>query len=161
MIDMDDDEAVIRMYDVAEIVGLSLPEPAIRKQAGVIAKGLVRRFERRGRELTILIVLNKVGGAEFVRRQVQAHLAQQVSPELCAKILANTHFAETVVSRIVSKITNDALVRQLRIKSTIFQNSLTELPFSPLYLVASVCVLGASIWLLLFEIGRASCRERV
>lgn len=27
---------------------------------------------------------------------------------------------------------------------------LTELPFSPLYLVASVCVLGASTWLLLF-----------
>ncbi len=27
---------------------------------------------------------------------------------------------------------------------------LTELPFSPLYLVSSVCVLGASIWLLLF-----------
>ncbi|WP_454834089.1 bifunctional lysylphosphatidylglycerol flippase/synthetase MprF [Pseudomonas lini] len=27
---------------------------------------------------------------------------------------------------------------------------LTELPFSPLYLVASLCVLGASIWLLLF-----------
>ncbi|KAF0863253.1 bifunctional lysylphosphatidylglycerol flippase/synthetase MprF [Pseudomonas sp. LD120] len=27
---------------------------------------------------------------------------------------------------------------------------LTELPFSPLYLVASVCVLGASAWLLLF-----------
>lgn len=27
---------------------------------------------------------------------------------------------------------------------------LTEVPFSPLYLVASVCVLGASIWLLLF-----------
>ena len=27
---------------------------------------------------------------------------------------------------------------------------LTELPFSPLYLVASACVLGASVWLLLF-----------
>ncbi|MPQ72069.1 hypothetical protein GC387_36525, partial [Pseudomonas sp. MWU12-2323] len=27
---------------------------------------------------------------------------------------------------------------------------LTELPFSPLYLVASLCVLGASTWLLLF-----------
>ncbi|MEX5669533.1 hypothetical protein ABFV57_32230, partial [Pseudomonas neuropathica] len=27
---------------------------------------------------------------------------------------------------------------------------LTELPFSPLYLVSSLCVLGASIWLLLF-----------
>jgi phosphatidylglycerol lysyltransferase len=39
---------------------------------------------------------------------------------------------------------------------TIFRRSfyrpsrLTEVPFSPLYLVSSVCVLGASIWLLLF-----------
>lgn len=39
---------------------------------------------------------------------------------------------------------------------TIFRRSfyrpsrLLELPFSPLYLVASICVLGASIWLLLF-----------
>jgi len=126
MIDLDDDEAVIRMYDVAEIVGLSLPEPAIRKQAEVIAKGLIRRFQRRGRALTILIVLNKVGGADFVRRQVQGRLLQQVSPALCQTILDNTHFTETVVSRIVSKISSEALVRQLRIKSTIFQNSLSD-----------------------------------
>ncbi|MQT71985.1 HAD family hydrolase, partial [Pseudomonas sp. FSL R10-0071] len=58
MIDLDDAEAVIRMYDVAEIIGLSLPETAIRNQAHVIAKGLIRRYERRGRELTILTVLN-------------------------------------------------------------------------------------------------------
>ena len=131
MIDMDDAEAVIRMYDVAEIVGLSLPETAIRKQAGVIAQGLVRRYERRGRELTILIVLNKVGGADFVRRQVQAQLERLVSPELCGKILDNTHFVETVVSRIVSKLSNEALVRQLRIKSKMFQNSLNDEPDAP------------------------------
>ena len=128
MIDMDDAEAVIRMYDTAEIVGLSLPEPAIRNQAQVIAQGLIRRFERRGRELTILIVLNKVGGADFVRRQVQAQLEQLASPQIAQKILDNTHFAETVVSRIVSKISNEALVRQLRIKSNIFQKSLSEQP---------------------------------
>lgn len=126
MIDMDDADAVIRMYDVAEIVGLSLPETAIRKQAGVIAQGLIRRFERRARELTILIVLNKVGGAAFVRRQVQAHLEHLVSPELSRQIMDNTHFAETVVSRIVSKISTEALLRQLRIKSTIFENTLSE-----------------------------------
>lgn len=126
MIDMDDAEAVIRMYDVAEIVGLSLPETAIRKQAGVIAKGLIRRYERRGRELTILIVLNKVGGADFVRRHVQAQLELLVAPTLCQKILDNTHFVETVVSRIVSKLSNEALVRQLRIKSKMFQNSLND-----------------------------------
>ena len=128
MIDLDDAEAVIRMYDVAEIIGLSLPETAIRNQAHVIAKGLIRRYERRGHELTILTVLNKVGGADFVRRHVNTQLAQLVSPEIAQKILDNTHFAETVVSRIVSKISNDALVRQLRIKSKIFQNSLDEQP---------------------------------
>ncbi|MQT76780.1 bifunctional mannitol-1-phosphate dehydrogenase/phosphatase [Pseudomonas helleri] len=128
MIDLDDAEAVIRMYDVAEIIGLSLPETAIRNQAHVIAKGLIRRYERRGRELTILTVLNKVGGADFVRRHVKTQLAQLVSPEIAQKILNNTHFAETVVSRIVSKISNEALVRQLRIKSKIFQNSLDEQP---------------------------------
>ncbi|WP_296250881.1 bifunctional mannitol-1-phosphate dehydrogenase/phosphatase [Pseudomonas sp. UBA4194] len=128
MIDMDDAEAVIDMYDVAEIIGLSLPEQAIRNQAEVIAKGLLRRFERRGRELTILIVLNKIGGAAFVRRHVEAELGLLCSAELCQQIMGKTHFAETVVSRIVSKISNDALMRQLRIKSQMFQNSLDEEP---------------------------------
>ncbi len=128
MIDMDDDDAVIDMYTAAEIIGLSLPEQAIRSQAQVIAKGLLQRFERRGRELTILIVLNKVGGAAFVRRHVQAELALLCSPEIGRQVLHKTHFAETVVSRIVSKLGKDALVRQLRIKSQMFQNSLEEEP---------------------------------
>jgi len=128
MIDMDDDEAVIDMYNTAEIIGLSLPEQAIRKQANVIARGLLRRFELRGRELTILIVLNKIGGAAFVRLHVQAELELLCSPEVSKQILQKTHFAETVVSRIVSKISNDALIRQLRIKSQMFQNSLEGEP---------------------------------
>lgn len=128
MIDMDDDEALIDMYNTAEIIGLSLPEQAIRKQANVIARGLLRRFELRGRELTILIVLNKVGGAAFVRLHVQAELELLCSPDVSKQILQKTHFAETVVSRIVSKISNDALIRQLRIKSQMFQNSLEGEP---------------------------------
>ncbi|MGJ7549970.1 bifunctional mannitol-1-phosphate dehydrogenase/phosphatase [Pseudomonas alloputida] len=128
MIDMDDEQAVIEMYNAAEIIGLSLPEQAIQQQAKVIAKGLLQRFERRGRELTLLIVLNKIGGGAFVRRQVQAQLALLCTPEICKQVLEKTHFAETVVSRIVSKISNDALVRQLRIKSQMFQNSLEDEP---------------------------------
>ncbi|MDR6712545.1 HAD superfamily hydrolase (TIGR01509 family) [Pseudomonas hunanensis] len=128
MIDMDNDDAVIDMYNSAEIIGLSLPEQAIRKQAKVIAQGLLRRFERRGRELTLLIVLNKIGGAAFVRLHVQAELELLCSPEISKQVLQKTHFAETVVSRIVSKISNDALVRQLRIKSQMFQNSLDDEP---------------------------------
>ncbi|WP_082435042.1 bifunctional mannitol-1-phosphate dehydrogenase/phosphatase [Pseudomonas sp. NBRC 111123] len=128
MIDMDDEHAVIEMYNAAEIIGLSLPEQAIQQQAKVIAKGLLQRFERRGRELTLLIVLNKIGGAAFVRRQVQAQLALLCAPDIARQVLQKTHFAETVVSRIVSKISNDALVRQLRIKSQMFQNSLEDEP---------------------------------
>ncbi|EKT4567531.1 HAD-IA family hydrolase [Pseudomonas sp. DCB_CB] len=130
MIDMDDDDAVISMYTTAEIIGLSLPEQAIRSQARVIAQGLLQRFERRGRELTLLIVLNKVGGAAFVRRHVQAELALLCPPAISEQVLQKTHFAETVVSRIVSKLGNDALVRQLRIKSQMFQNSLEDEPAS-------------------------------
>jgi HAD superfamily hydrolase (TIGR01509 family) len=128
MIDMDDADAVIQMYEQAEIIGLSLPEQAIRQQAEVVAKGLLRRFERRGRDLTILIVLNKVGGAAFVRRHIEAELALLCSEEVAQQILGKTHFAETVVSRIVNKLSNDALVRQLRIKSQMFQNSLEDEP---------------------------------
>lgn len=128
MIDMDDDDAVIEMYTCAEIIGLSLPEQAIRNQANVIARGLLQRFERRGRELTLLIVLNKIGGAAFVRRHVQAELELLCPPAISKQVLQKTHFAETVVSRIVSKISNDALVRQLRIKSQMFQNSLEGEP---------------------------------
>ncbi|MFF7705774.1 bifunctional mannitol-1-phosphate dehydrogenase/phosphatase [Pseudomonas sp. NPDC007930] len=131
MIDMDDATAVAAMYADSEIVGLSLPEQAIRDQAETIAKGLLRRFERRGRELTILIVLNKVGGAAFVRRHVEAELALLCPAAICEQIMAKTHFAETVVSRIVSKLSNDALLRQLRIKSQMFQNSLDEEPPTP------------------------------
>ncbi|MGB5957103.1 bifunctional mannitol-1-phosphate dehydrogenase/phosphatase [Pseudomonas sp.] len=128
MIDLDDDAAVIDMYSTAEIIGLSLPEQAIRGQAKVIAQGLLQRFERRGRELTLLIVLNKVGGAAFVRRHVHAELALLCPPTICEQVLQKTHFAETVVSRIVSKLSNDALLRQLRIKSQMFQNSLEDEP---------------------------------
>lgn len=128
MIDLDDAAAVIDMYSAAEIIGLSLPEHAIRGQAKVIAQGLLQRFERRGRELTLLIVLNKVGGGAFVRRHVRAELALLCPPAICEQVLQKTHFAETVVSRIVSKLSNDALVRQLRIKSQMFQNSLEDKP---------------------------------
>lgn len=122
MIDIDDEQAMIDMYVQSEAIGLCLPETAIRQQAHVIARGLVQRFEKRGRELTVLVVLNKEGGARFVRRHVQDELLRLQPPAICEQIMANTHFAETVVSRIVSKLTNKAILRQLRIKSEILEH---------------------------------------
>jgi HAD superfamily hydrolase (TIGR01509 family) len=124
LIHMADEDAVVAMYCNCAIVGLALPEQAIRQQAPVIARGLRRRYEQGGRELTILVVLNKVGGANFVRKHVETALLAMTTPEECAKILAATHFSETVVSRIVTRLGREALQRQLRIKCELLEKNL-------------------------------------
>ncbi|AEB85949.1 bifunctional mannitol-1-phosphate dehydrogenase/phosphatase [Alicycliphilus denitrificans] len=123
VIDAADTDAVAGMYRDCEIVALCVPEQAVAAQAGVIAQGLAERFAAHGRELTVLVVLNKVGGAEFVRAQVEAALLQRVASKVCQRILERTSFSETVVTRIVSKLTEDALVRQLRIKSELYKKN--------------------------------------
>ncbi|QEI08754.1 HAD-IA family hydrolase [Pigmentiphaga aceris] len=124
IIDSADEAAICDMYAVSEIVGLSLPESAIKQQAGVIAKGLIARHERHGRELTVLVVLNKVSGAAFVRKQVHDALLKRVSSELADEIMQKTVFAETVVNRIVSKIPRETLLKQVRINFGAFEHEL-------------------------------------
>lgn len=124
LIHMADDEAVAAMYCDSSIVGLALPEHAIRQQAPIIARGLLRRYEQGRPELTILVVLNKVGGAGFVRRHVETALTALTNRFECAKIMAATHFSETVVSRIVTRLGREALLRQLRIKCELFEKNL-------------------------------------
>ncbi|MBP7567808.1 MAG: HAD-IA family hydrolase [Burkholderiaceae bacterium] len=121
MVDAADDAAVSGMYRDCEIVALCLPEQAIVSQAGVIAQGLLDRLHARGRELTVLTVLNKVGGAAFVRGHVERALAQQASPADARRVLERTHFCETVVTRIVSRLTDEAVMRQLRIKHDLYE----------------------------------------
>ena len=124
LIHMTDEDAIVSMYCDSLIVGLALPEQAIRQQAPVIARGLLRRYEQDAGELTILVVLNKVGGANFVRRHVEAALLGMTNRFECAKILAMTHFSETVVSRIVTRLGREALRRQLRIKCELLEKNL-------------------------------------
>lgn len=124
LVDIADRDAVVAMYCDSVIVGLTLPEQAIRHQAPVIARGLLCRHEKGARDLTILVVLNKVGGAEFVRRHVETALLGMTTPATCARILGATHFSETVVSRIVTRLGREALLRQLRIKCELFEKNL-------------------------------------
>ena len=71
IIDMNDEEQIIEMYKKAQIVGLSLPEYAIRSQAKMIAKGLIERYGSGDKSLTLLIVMNKINSAKFVRNHVE------------------------------------------------------------------------------------------
>lgn len=123
LVDAADADAVSGMYRDCEIVALCLPEQAIAAQAGVIGDGLAARYQAGGRALTVLVVLNKVGGAQFVQDRVAQALQARVGERQCRQILERTHFSETVVTRIVTKLNEEALLRQLRIKHDLYENN--------------------------------------
>jgi HAD superfamily hydrolase (TIGR01509 family) len=110
IIDSTDEAQIIEMYQKAHIVGLSLPEQAIRSSAMVIAKGLKERYEVGREGLTLLIVMNKINSAKFVRNHVENALKQLVTEETAKKIVASTYFTETVVNRMVSKIPDETIL---------------------------------------------------
>jgi len=116
LIDMNDEDKVIDMYQRSEIVALCLPESAIRQQARVIARGLIARIGTRTRRLTILIVLNKVHAANYVKRQIMAALKEMGVVHQVKDILSMTYFCETVVNRMVSRISKPALLKQIQTK---------------------------------------------
>ncbi len=126
MIDASDDAAMVGMYRDCEIVALCLPEQAIEGQATLIAQGLLERYRTRGQSLTVLVVLNKVEGARFVQTLVEQELLPLCSPRDCRRILDLTDFTETVVTRIASKLPEESVLRQLRIKHDLFTRNVAQ-----------------------------------
>lgn len=126
MIDPCDESAMIGMYRDSEIVALCLPEQAIEPQAALVAKGLVERYRTRGQSLTVLVVLNKVEGARFVQTLVAQALSQLVTPRERRRILDLTEFTETVVTRVVSKVSEESVLQQLRIKHDQFTRNVAQ-----------------------------------
>jgi HAD superfamily hydrolase (TIGR01509 family) len=116
LIGMDDEPQIIQMYVKAQIVGLSLPEQAIRSQAPTIAKGLLERYEQSGKSLTILIVMNKIDAVEYVKKHIKNVLVALAGEDKTRLILENTFFSGTVVNRMVSRLPDDVILSRLRIK---------------------------------------------
>jgi HAD superfamily hydrolase (TIGR01509 family) len=110
IIDMNNDVQMVEMYKTAQIIGLCLPEHAIRLQAKIIAKGLIERYENGGETLTLLIVMNKINASKFVRTHVENALKQLINEENSKEIVNRTFFTETVVNRIVSKVPDDFIL---------------------------------------------------
>jgi HAD superfamily hydrolase (TIGR01509 family) len=115
LIDMNDEAQIIDMYKKAQIIGLALPEQAIRSQAKAIAKGLLERYDSGGESLTLLIVMNKINAAKFVRNHVDHALKLLTEKEKAEKIVSSTYFSETVVNRMVSKVPDDVILSRLQI----------------------------------------------
>lgn len=114
MISMNDEAKMLAMYEESTIIGLSLPENAIRHQAGIIAKGLLKRYENGGSDLTILIVMNKINAAKFVRNHIRNELKKLTIPANVKEIISRTCFIETVVNRMVTSISEEFIISKLR-----------------------------------------------
>ncbi|MDD3228670.1 MAG: HAD-IA family hydrolase [Oscillospiraceae bacterium] len=115
VIDGNDEQAMINMYTECVMVGLSLPEAAIRGQAPILAKGLLERNRQNGRPLTILVILNKVNGGQFVRDCVYDALVKLADRNTADQILQKTDFCETVVNRMAAQTSEDLQIKQLYI----------------------------------------------
>lgn len=116
IIDMDDEKEMIKMYSESQIIGLSIPEIAVKSQSQIIAKGLIERYSKNNTNLTILVIINKIKGAKFVRKNVRGALKNLVGEEKAEEIVSRTYFCETVVNRMVSAIPEKILLTQIQKK---------------------------------------------
>ncbi len=114
IIDMADEPQVIDMYKKAHIIGLALPEQAIKSQAKLIAKGLIERYNSNGEGLTLLIVMNKINSARYVRTHVENAAKQLVGEDRAKEIVRATFFTETVVNRMVSRLPDEAIISNIQ-----------------------------------------------
>ena len=130
VIDAGNLEQMQEMYAESCMIAVCLPEQAIAQEAKTIAQGLMARhmaFEQHESPLTLLIILNKVGAKQLFMQQVKKALLEISDAEIADKIMAQHYFCDTVVNRMVSKLSDQNLYRQLRIKHSIFQQHQQEL----------------------------------
>ncbi|MBJ9986679.1 HAD-IA family hydrolase [Acinetobacter sp. S40] len=125
VIDADNEQHMLDMYMESSLIALCLPEHAIATEAKIIAKGLYARFAsqtmQNTRPLTVLIILNKVGAKKLVVSHIREQLIALSNVEIADQIMTQHYFCDTVVNRMVSKLSEQNLYRQLKIKYNFFK----------------------------------------
>ncbi|EMC7872608.1 bifunctional mannitol-1-phosphate dehydrogenase/phosphatase [Acinetobacter baumannii] len=131
IVDSENEQQMLEMYTHSSLIALCLPEQAIEVEAKIIAKGLYARFnsplEACIEPLTFLIILNKVGAKYLVMKHLKEALLELTNDEdVTEHILKEHYFCDTVVNRMVSKLSNQNLYRQLRIKHNFLEQHLED-----------------------------------
>ena len=125
VIDAENIQQMQEMYTESSLVAICLPEKAIAEEAKTIAQGLYARHiahdEKAIEPLTMLIILNKVGAKQLLMTHLKQALTELAGPVVAEKIMQQHYFCDTVVNRMVSKLSDQNLYRQLRIKYNIFK----------------------------------------
>lgn len=131
IVDSDNEQQMLEMYTHSSLIALCLPEQAIESESKIIAKGLYARFNSQLEiciePLTFLIILNKVGAKYLVMKHLKEALLELTNDEdVTEHILKEHYFCDTVVNRMVSKLSNQNLYRQLRIKHNFLKQHLED-----------------------------------
>lgn len=131
IVDSDNEQQMLEMYTHSSLIALCLPEQAIEAESKMIAKGLYARFnsalETCIEPLTVLIILNKIGAKYLVMKHLREALLELTNDEdVTEHILKEHYFCDTVVNRMVSKLSNQNLYRQLRIKHHFLEQHLSD-----------------------------------
>ncbi|ENW82425.1 hypothetical protein F908_01703 [Acinetobacter sp. NIPH 284] len=131
VIDADNEQQMLEMYMQSSLIALCLPEQAIESEAKTIAKGLFARFMSADADnnepITFLIILNKVCAKYLVLKHIREALLSMTNEDIAEHILSEHYFCDTVVNRMVSKLTDQALFRQLNIKHNLFKQYQNDL----------------------------------
>jgi mannitol-1-phosphate/altronate dehydrogenase len=131
VIDADNQQQMLDMYMQSSLIALCLPEQAIPSEAKIIAKGLLARFMsqeiQNDEPITFLIVLNKVCAKYLVLKHLREALLEITDEDIAEHILTEHYFCDTVVNRMASKLTDQALYRQLNIKHPLFKQYQSDL----------------------------------
>lgn len=130
VIDADQLDQMQEMYMQSSLIALCLPEKAIATEAHRIAVGLLARFSNKSNleyePLTVLIILNKVGAKKLVLAHIHHALLQLTDEKTAQMILVKNYFCDTVVNRMVTKLSERDLFRQLKIKYNLVQQQQIE-----------------------------------
>jgi len=131
VIDADNEQQMLEMYMHSSLIALCLPEQAIASEAKTIARGLLARFMSQDMEqhepITFLIILNKVCAKYLVLKNIREALLEITDEDIAEHILSEHYFCDTVVNRMVAKLTDQALYRQLNIKHRLFKQYQSDL----------------------------------
>ena len=131
VIDADNQQQMLDMYMQSSLIALCLPEQVIPSEAKIIAKGLLTRFMsqeiQNDEPITFLIVLNKVCAKYLVLKHLREALLEITDEDIAEHILTEHYFCDTVVNRMASKLTDQALYRQLNIKHQLFKQYQSDL----------------------------------
>lgn len=125
IIDINDKKEMEQMYIESEIIGLALPEQAIAAQAPMIADCLTARYRVHDKKLVILVSLNKLNGAKYVKKLLQKALKKKVDDDTARYILNKVTVCETVVNRMVSSIPEEEVLKQVQTRLINVQEDLS------------------------------------